>query len=114
MKFGDIENWSDAECAKFDTSSSRFPIKLSRNLLQEYNRLSKLHDELCEEYNRLWKILTGGKFFGYTIQCPYCGVEYSIPHKDLNIHQIQCMDCGNWYSQNRSVVKILVYDEEVK
>lgn len=108
MKFIDIENWSDQECHDFDASGRYFPIRFSRDLLRQYHRVANKYDSLMDNWNNLYEIFKTGKFYGYTIKCPYCGVEYNICHGELNLHQIRCMDCGNWYSQDREIKQLLM------
>lgn len=112
VKFTDIENWSDEECEKFDKSTKYFRISVSRDLLKEHNRLTKAYDKLAKEFNDIWDILLTGRLYGYTIKCPYCGVEYQISHQELNKNQIKCMDCGNWYSQTKEIKMLAIYGSD--
>lgn len=112
VKFTDIKNWSDEECEKFDKSSQYFKISTSRDLLKMYNQLEKDYNKLKKMFDELWACLMTGRLYGYTIKCPYCGVEYKILHQELNENQIKCMDCGNWYTQAREIKNFLVNVEE--
>ena len=108
VKFTDIKNWTDKECEQFDKSSQYFKISTSRDLLNAYDKLEENYTQLIKEYDDIWDIILTGRLYGYVIKCPYCGVEYQISHQELNLEQIKCMDCWNWYSQTREIKTLTI------
>lgn len=98
-----VAEWTDEECDELDrihTMSSR----VLRAAMQKFEKACDIAKRLQEELDMLKDGLSTGKFKGYAIKCPHCGVEYNIDFKDLNYNKpITCMDCGKEYIQNQNI-----------
>lgn len=92
----EIANWTDEQCKQKENLGLHFSITAVRDLYKEYKVFKD--------------ILKNGKLKGYVIECPNCGIEYTIEINELNRDtQIRCLDCGYYYKQNEHITMITFF-----
>lgn len=89
-------------------------VKDSVSIVRKNNELSNLANESLELIRGLRdKLIHVGKT--YTIQCPKCGVKYTLGISELNLwHDVRCQDCGETYNQSNNIKFITCETKELQ
>lgn len=86
-------------------------IKDYNNLLDEYKLLAENYNKNLDWINNAKKIIELFKFINIkniNISCPNCNTNYNICIEDINLKDIECLNCKYKYNQYDNIKSVEV------